>query len=41
MAEASNLVRGVYSPYLAVYSASPLDTSAMYNIYRDTVMDVT
>ena len=30
---ATNLVRGKYSPYLAIYSASKLDTSELYNIY--------
>lgn len=34
--EATNLVRGVYSPYLAIYSDQKLDTSCLYNIYQDT-----
>lgn len=33
--EAENLVRGKYSPYLAIYSENELDTSCMYNIYQD------
>ena len=33
--EATNIVRGVYSPYLAIYSDSKLSTSALYNIYAD------
>lgn len=41
MKNATNLVRGIYSPYLAVYSTSPLDTVATYNIYRDTITDTT
>lgn len=34
--EATNIVRGIYSPYLAIYSNTKLDTSALYNIYQDT-----
>lgn len=30
---ATNLVRGKYSPYLAVFSSEELDTSELYNIY--------
>ena len=30
---ATNLVRGKYSPYLAVFSSQELDTSELYNIY--------
>lgn len=30
---ATNLVRGNYSPYLAIYSNNKLDTSELYNIY--------
>lgn len=33
--EAENLVRGKYSPYLAIYSDTALDTSCLYNIYQD------
>jgi len=33
--EANNIVRGKYSPYLAIYSDNSLDTSALYNIYQD------
>lgn len=31
--KATNLVRGMYSPYLAIYSEEELNTSALYNIY--------
>ena len=31
----TNVVRGIYSPYLAIYSDSKLSTSALYNIYQD------
>ena len=30
---ATNLVRGKYSPFLAIYSANELNTSELYNIY--------
>jgi hypothetical protein len=34
---ASNLVRGIYSPYLAIYSNSgELETGCLYNIYPDS-----
>ena len=34
--KASNLVRGTYSPYLAIYSNSgKLETGCLYNIYQD------
>ena len=33
--KATNIVRGIYSPYLAIYSDSKLSTSALYNIYSD------
>ncbi len=32
---ATNVVRGIYSPYLAIYSESKLSTSVLYNIYQD------
>lgn len=38
--EATNLVRGKYSPYLAIYSDSKLDTSCLYNIYQDGILDI-
>ena len=38
--EATNLVRGKYSPYLAIYSNSKLDTSCLYNIYQDGILDI-
>lgn len=31
--EATNLVRGIYSPYLAIYSESSLELNTLYNIY--------
>jgi hypothetical protein len=34
--KATNLVRGNYSPYLAIYSNSgKLETGCLYNIYQD------
>ncbi len=33
--KATNLVRGIYSPYLAVYSSKKLETNCLYNIYSD------
>ena len=33
--KASNLVRGKYSPFLAIYSDSKLETGALYNIYQN------
>ena len=33
--KATNVVRGIYSPYLAIYSESKLQTSVLYNIYSD------
>jgi hypothetical protein len=30
---ATNIIRGKYSPYVAVYSTKELDTSCLYNIY--------
>ena len=33
--EATNIVRGTYSPYLAIYSESPLETSELYDVYLD------
>ena len=38
---ATNIVRGIYSPYLAIYSDNNLDTSALYNIYQDSFIDTT
>ena len=35
-----NLVRGIYSPYLAIYSDSKLTTGALYNIYSNNQQDV-
>jgi hypothetical protein len=32
---ATNIVRGTYSPYLAIYSESPLETSELYDVYLD------
>ena len=35
--DSCNLIRGMYSPYLAVYSNSgQLETGCLYNIYQDT-----
>jgi len=34
--ESTNIVRGKFSPYLAIYSNTKLDTSELYNIYRDS-----
>ena len=33
--EATNIVRGMYSPYLAIYSPSTLETNCLYNIYLE------
>lgn len=38
--EATNLVRGKYSPYLAIYCDSSLETGALYNIYQDNSQDI-
>ena len=39
--EATNLVRGKYSPYLAIYSNSGnLETGCLYNIYQDSPISV-
>ena len=38
--EAYNFVRGIYSPYLAIYSNSILKTGALYNIYQDNPIDI-
>ena len=32
--ESTNLVRGHYSPYLAIYSSQKLETGQLYNIYQ-------
>ena len=38
---ATNLVRGQYSPYLAIYSNSgELETGCLYNIYQDTSINI-
>ena len=38
---ASNLVRGIYSPYLAIYSNSgELETGCLYNIYPDSPISI-
>jgi len=34
---ATNLVRGKFSPYLAIYCNRKLNTSELYNIYRDSI----
>jgi len=31
----SNIIRGVYSPYLAIYSTKKLNTDSIYNIYLE------
>ena len=38
--EQTNLVRGIYSPYLAIYSESVLSTGCLYNIYTDEEVDI-
>lgn len=39
--KATNLVRGKYSPYLAIYSDSgKLKTGCLYNIYQDNVVNI-
>ena len=35
-----NLVRGKYSPYLAIYSDSPLEENQLYNIYQEGVENI-
>ena len=32
--KSSNIIRGKYSPYLAIYSNTELDTTCLYNIYQ-------
>ena len=39
--KAVNLVRGKYSPYLAIYSESKLNTSQLYNILYDSSINIT
>ena len=34
--QATNIVRGNYSPYLAIYSDYELNTGVLYNIYQDS-----
>jgi hypothetical protein len=34
--EATNIVRGIYSPYLAIYSPTRLATGITYNIYTNS-----
>lgn len=38
---ATNLVRGKYSPYLAIYSDTKLKTGVRYNIYRSGSINIT
>ena len=38
---ATNIVRGKFSPYLAIYSNQKLDTSQLYNIFQDASVNVT
>jgi len=33
--KATNIVRGMYSPYLAIYSSEPLETGELYDIYLE------
>lgn len=35
-----NFVRGIYSPYLAIYSTSKLDTGILYNIYQANSINI-
>ena len=35
----TNLVRGKYSPYLAIYSSEPIESGCIYNIYNDILQD--
>jgi hypothetical protein len=37
----TNIVRGKYSPYLAIYNeeGSELKTGCLYNIYKETFLD--
>ena len=40
--KATNLVRGNYSPYLAIYSdTGKLETGCLYNIYQDSPINIT
>lgn len=36
---ATNLVRGTFSPYLAIYSEQKLETCCLYNIYQEHRLD--
>ena len=38
--KATNIVRGIYSPFLAIYSSQPLNVNALYNIYRENVINI-
>ncbi len=38
---ATNIVRGKFSPYLAIYSNQKLETSQLYNIFQDASVNVT
>ena len=37
--KSNNIVRGVFSPYLAIYSDQKLDTGCLYNIYQEYSLD--
>lgn len=37
----TNIVRGKFSPYLAIYSDQKLDTSQLYNIFQDSSINIT
>ena len=37
---ACNFIRGIYSPYLAIYSDYQLETGVMYNIYQDNPINI-
>ena len=37
---ATNIVRGIYSPYIAIYSSKKLSTNTLYNIYRNSTTNI-
>ena len=39
-AKTTKLARGIYSPYLAIYSESELIDGELYNIYRENSLDI-
>ena len=38
--KSTNMARGIYSPYLAIYSDSPLNTGCLYNVYTEKEQNI-